>query len=82
MVAPLPQVNHLSPFLLTLELLPCVREAATATGDARIVFVSSVAHKNGVWDPSHLNGEKFYSLSRFYGNSKLYNVSHTVARQT
>lgn len=45
-------------------------------GDKRIVFVSSSAAKvAGVWDPNNLQGDNGYSRLKFYGNSKLYNVS-------
>ena len=44
-------------------------------GDKRIVLVSSVGHTNGVWDPNNLQGDVSYDRIRFYGNSKLYNVS-------
>ena len=69
------QVNHLSHFLLTLELLPSLLETASSTGDGRIIFVSSNAHKYGTFNPENMNGEQSYSRGRFYGNSKLYNVS-------
>jgi len=49
-------------------------------GDKRIVFVSSLAAKiAGVWDPSNLHGDNGYSRLKFYGNSKLYNVSDWFA---
>ena len=44
-------------------------------GDKRIVLVSSVAHTSGVWDPNNLQGDAGYARLKFYGNSKLYNVS-------
>jgi len=50
-------------------------------GDKRIVFVSSLAAKvNGVWDPNNLQGDSGYGRMKFYGNSKLYNVSDYVIR--
>lgn len=46
-------------------------------GDKRIVFVSSSAAKvAGVWDPTNLHGDNGYARLKFYGNSKLYNVSN------
>ena len=69
------QVNHLSPFLLTLELLPIILDTAHACGDARVVFVSSVGHTFGTFDPENLNGERTFGATKFYGHSKLYNVS-------
>jgi len=44
-------------------------------GDKRIVLVSSVLANSGVWDPHNLHGDNSYSRLKFYGNSKLYNVS-------
>ena len=40
------QVNHLSHFLLTAELMPLLEKAAAESGDARIVNHSSVARMN------------------------------------
>ena len=48
-------------------------------GDKRIVIVSSSAAKVfGVWDPNNLQGDTNYARAKFYGNSKLYNVSDLV----
>ena len=72
------QVNHLSPLLLTLELLPTLVETASSGsggGDCRVVWVASMAHERGIWDPRNMNGEISYSPTTFYQNSKLYNVS-------
>ena len=44
-------------------------------GDKRIVLVSSALANSGVWDPDNLHGDSSYSRLKFYGNSKLYNVS-------
>ena len=44
-------------------------------GDKRIVLVSSMGHTSGVWDPNNLQGDVNYGRVKFYGNSKLYNVS-------
>lgn len=75
------QVNHLSHFLMTLELLPLIVETASASRDGRIVLVSSLAHKSGTFDPANMNGEVSYSRFKFYGNSKLYNVMTMYALQ-
>ncbi len=70
------QVNHLSHFLLTLELLPTILAAASSTGDCRIVFVSSLVHAwVNEWEPDNLNGEQWYGRTKFYPKSKLWNVS-------
>ncbi|MFZ9889308.1 MAG: SDR family oxidoreductase [Myxococcota bacterium] len=67
------QVNHLAPFLLTLELLPLLQQRPAA----RIVNVSSIAHTRGglfLDDPSlghHFDGY------RAYAQSKLANVLFT-----
>ena len=50
-------------------------------GDKRIILVSSAAAKiSGVWDPNNLQGDNGYSRIKFYGNSKLYNVSDYIVR--
>lgn len=70
------QVNHLSPLLLTLELLPIILESASASGDGRIVFMSSSAHSMVGWEPDKMNPqtEQQYDRMRVYGYSKLFNV--------
>lgn len=69
------QVNHFSPFLLTLELLPLLKSSAPS----RIVNVSSIMHRLG-----KINLEQFYkqantTLSRFrvYSDTKLANILFT-----
>ena len=69
------QVNHLSPFLLTLELMSCLKQAAKDEGGARVVMVTSSSHKSAEFNPGNMNGEQYYSRFLFYYNSKLYNVS-------
>lgn len=71
----IPQVNHLSHFLVTLELLPILLESASQTGDSRIVIVSSSLYTLSSWEPENLNGEQEYNRLKFYPKSKLYNVS-------
>ena len=66
----------MSPVLLTLELLPCLLETAQATGDGRIVFVSSAAHLLVKWEPENFSpiSEEGYGRFKMYGWTKLYNV--------
>ena len=73
------QVNHLGHMLLTLELLPIIRDTARSTGDGRIVFVSSLAEGWGKFEPDNLDGQRSYSALQLYNNAKLFNVlKHTV----
>jgi retinol dehydrogenase 14 len=72
-------VNHLAPFLLTNLLLGRVKQSA----QARIVTVSSNAHRTGRIDFDDLQGERSYSGSRAYDQSKLANVlfAYELARR-
>lgn len=65
--------NHLSAFLLTLELLPALL-AAGSRGNARIVFTSSFGHNNSALDFDDLNLQQGYSTLKAYGRSKLMNL--------
>ena len=66
-------LNHLAPFLLTNLLLDRLRQS----GPARVVTVSSNAHSMGRIDFDDLQGERSYSGSRAYNQSKLANVLFT-----
>ena len=66
-------VNHLAPFLLTRELLPCLLD----NPGARIVNVASEAHKFARFDLDDLQSERRYSSMRVYGASKLCNILFT-----
>ncbi|GAA2132885.1 SDR family NAD(P)-dependent oxidoreductase [Actinomadura napierensis] len=79
--------NHLAPFLLTRELLPALRTSAAALppGSARVIAVSSSAHRIS----KGLRWDDLQSLRRFhtaaaYGQAKLANILFTreLARRT
>jgi len=62
--------NHLGHFLLTNLLLDRIKEAPSA----RIVNVSSGAHRFASLDFQNLNSERSYSRTAAYGYSKLANI--------
>jgi len=66
-------LNHLAPFLLTNLLL----DRLTQSAPARVVTVSSNAQALGRIDFDGLQGERSYSGSRAYNQSKLANVLFT-----
>lgn len=73
-------LNHLSYFLLTHLLLDALHAAGSVNGEARIVNVSSDAHKVGALNfDDMLRREKKYSGFGVYGESKLMNVMFTYA---
>jgi NAD(P)-dependent dehydrogenase (short-subunit alcohol dehydrogenase family) len=66
-------VNHLAPFLLTNLLRPKLE----ATAPARVVTVSSIAHRGAVLSMQDLQSERRYLAMLAYANSKLANVLFT-----
>jgi NAD(P)-dependent dehydrogenase (short-subunit alcohol dehydrogenase family) len=65
------QVNHLSPMLLTLELLPLLEQA----GSGRIVNTSSMAHRRNIYDFNDMEWtRKPYDGVATYSQSKLFNL--------
>jgi NAD(P)-dependent dehydrogenase (short-subunit alcohol dehydrogenase family) len=59
--------NHLGHFALTARLMPLLRRAS----GARVVNVSSLAHRTGWIDFDDLQGERVYAPWKAYGQSKL-----------
>ncbi len=68
-------LNHLSYFLLTSLLLDQLNKSASA----RIVVVSSEAHRNSTVNFDDLQSEHDYDRLRAYGQSKLANLLFTYA---
>lgn len=62
-------LNHLGHFLLTMSLMPLLQK-----GQARIINVSSEAHKMGKPDFSDLQSTQNYSAMKVYGTAKLFNI--------
>lgn len=67
-------VNHLAYFLLTTLLLDRLR----ASAPARIINVSSDAHKFGPLDFDDLQNTRRYRVMKVYGQSKLANILFTA----
>lgn len=65
-------VNHLGHFALTMGILDIL-----LSSEARIINVSSEAHKYGKLDFEDLNAEKKYSAMKAYGDGKLCNIYFT-----
>ena len=63
-------VNHLAPFILTHELLPCLK----ASEDARIIVITSMAHRHVRLDFRDLQHQKHYTGFRQYKCTKLMNL--------
>jgi NAD(P)-dependent dehydrogenase (short-subunit alcohol dehydrogenase family) len=72
-------VNHLGHYLLTTLLLPRLRGAAAASGDARVVTLSSEAHRRWGIDLGDINFERRgYDTFLAYGQAKSANILMTV----
>ena len=70
-------LNHLSYYLLTHLLLDTISQTARQQGEARIINVSSSAHRNATLKLENLRDESGYSFMNSYGASKLMNVLFT-----
>ncbi len=68
-------INHLAPFLLTHLL----RDVLVASGPARVITVSSEAHRAAKLDFDDLQATRGYFGFRVYGTSKLANILFTKA---
>jgi NAD(P)-dependent dehydrogenase (short-subunit alcohol dehydrogenase family) len=69
--------NHLGHFALTGHLM----DLLDTTEGARVVTVSSMAHRYGAMDFDNLNAEKGYDKMPAYGQSKLANLLFTFELQ-
>lgn len=67
-------VNHLAPFLLTMELLPLLQAAPRG----RVITVSSGSHYSGRLDWQDIQLRRHYNPLRAYNQSKLANVLFTL----
>lgn len=72
-------LNHLAYFTLTLLLLDRLAAAATPGRPARVLCVSSRAHREARLRLDNLQGEQHYAGWRAYSNSKLENLLFTRA---
>ncbi|MDN4481235.1 SDR family NAD(P)-dependent oxidoreductase [Demequina muriae] len=71
------QVNHLAPFVLTMELMP-----ALEAGRATVIQTSSAAAlRFAAFDIDDLHGERGYAPQTAYGNGKLANILFTEELQ-
>lgn len=75
--------NHLAYFLLTELLLPSLKAAAAADGEARVVSVSSSANGMGKMNWNDLQFQQGFSSWATYSQSKLMNVlfANALARR-
>ena len=72
-------VNHLGHFLLTSALLPSLQAAAADSGDARVVTLSSEAHRQWGIDLDDINFDRRgYDTFAAYGQAKSANILMTV----
>lgn len=71
-------LNHISYFLLSNDLLDLLKQTAAEHGEARIINVSSEAHRSGVnWDD--IQYQQRYQTFAVYAQSKALNILHANA---
>ena len=70
-------VNHLAPFLLTHLVLDRMKETAEEYGEARIVTVSSEAHRGANIPFDDIQNQDGYNALQAYSQSKLANIMFT-----
>ena len=70
-------LNHISYYLLTHLLLDIIKLTAEEQGEARIINVSSSAHRNATLRLDNLRDQSGFSMLNSYGASKLMNVLFT-----
>ena len=70
-------LNHLSYYLMTNLLLDMLEDTAQESGEARIINVSSSAHRNATLRLENLRDASGFSMMNSYGASKLMNVLFT-----
>lgn len=63
-------VNHLSVFIITQKLLPCLKKSS----DPRVLVVSSLSHYRARMNWNNIESKKGYNILKAYKTSKLYNV--------
>ncbi|KAJ8711828.1 hypothetical protein PYW08_008782 [Mythimna loreyi] len=68
------QVNHFGPFLLTMLLLPAMKNLEET---ARIINVTSIMHRFGTIENLDKQGKTFLERRRVYSNTKLANILFT-----
>jgi len=70
-------LNHISYYLLSNLLLELLKQTAHEQGEARIINVSSSAHRNATMRLDNLRDQSGFSMLNSYGASKLMNVLFT-----
>ena len=70
-------LNHVSYYILTHLLLDLLIQTSQEQGEARVINVSSSAHRNATLRLDNLRAASGYSFMNSYGASKLMNVQFT-----